>query len=65
MKLFRVRKEWSASDHDFIAVIAESRQAIADYYASLGDLGPRYIEVTEMDGIFRLEKGFMKQVDTK
>jgi len=65
MKAFYVRKEWSASDYETVIVIASTADEIRDYYAAMGDRGPRYVSVYEAAGYYELKAGKMKALESK
>lgn len=65
MKAFYVRKEWSAADYETVVVIAPSADAVRDYYAAMGDRGPRYVSVHEAAGLYELKDGKMKSLESK
>jgi hypothetical protein len=64
MRVFYVRKEWSASDIDYVIVFAQSKSEVEAYYKAIGDRGPRYVSVHEAEGgCFELKAGKMKPIE--
>lgn len=63
MKYYQVRKQWSQTDEETVVVVAQSADEVKNFYKAMGDRGPRYVSVYEVEDILILENGKMKSLE--